>query len=41
MSAQSGICDDLMDRNSVIFLGGGEEWFMDVGGSSFNYDIPR
>lgn len=43
MSALSGICDDLVGRNSVIFLcgGGGGEWLMDVGGSSFNYDIPR
>lgn len=43
MSALSGICNDLMNRNSAAFLcgGGAEECLMDVGGSSFNYDIPR
>ena len=32
---------DLIDRNPVVFLGGGGAWLMDVGGSSCNYDSAR
>lgn len=42
MSALSGICSDLMNRNSTaLFVGGGvaEKCLMDVSGSSFNYDM--